>query len=319
MKNSKLRKNIATFREIQLLNNCSTQMIDNLHIVRSAYRSIMSNNLIYVSMPITSGERFYNVLESHGVRDAIKLPEGVLYNEIILPNIEEFTNVAKNIQKDNPERVVISPSIFEAKKQRWSQEEYMYLWYWVLQDKISKGVLADKFSNGGSEEAVYMNEIRHQMTKVSGNHSCGLPRYIPTVSLEVGKFDCFESIGDEITYYPQPNIMGVDGINMPSSDPNYLKIGNGMEIVDLSGNAISIEENAVIIRRSIENLRDRGFETSRLETCLMDLGGIAYANHFASNYLWGRGFSPDRIRRGRVYDEIAKVISKDRFNIDRVY
>ncbi|MBT6690533.1 hypothetical protein HN903_01960 [archaeon] len=315
---NKFRKNVATFRETELLQNCSSEMIDNMHIVRSAYRSVMANNLTYVSMPITSGERFYDVLESYGVMDSAKLPDGVLYNEIILPNIEKYTGIAQGIQDENPNRTVIAPSVFEAKKQRWSQEEYMYLWYWVLQDKISTGILADKFSNGGSEEAVCMNEIRHQMTKVEGHHSSGLPRYIPTIALERGGYDGFESIGDDMTLYPQPSVFDLDGTKMAASDPDYLRSGNGMEIFDLDGEAISIDENAAIIRRSVENLRERGFKTGRLESCLLDLGGIAHANHMATNYLWGKESEPDRIWRGRIYDEIAKVIGGDRFDVDSV-
>jgi len=314
-----LRRNVMTFREGQLLQNSSSEMIVSLNIVRSAYRSIMKGDLIYVSMPITSGERYYNILESYGVFEDQDLPEGVLYNEIIAPNIQEFTAIAKKIQNKNPNRTVIAPSIFEAKKQRWSQEEYMYLWYWVLQDKISTGVLADKFSNGGSEEAVGMNEIKYQMIKTGEINSLGLPHYMPTSCLKNGSGIAWQSRGKEKLKWLNPKLYDTEGHIISTFDINHIREGNKMEILNLDEESLSIEDNATIIRKTIENLKDRGFKTTRLETCLLDLGGIAASLHFYRNFIENNNLESSHIYRGHIYDEIAKVISPEVVDMNNLF
>ena len=126
-----------------------------IDLVLGAYLSIR-HPIAYVSMPITSGKILYDVLEKKGVRnieELIKQDPNSLYNDIIKPNVEMGIMAADNLDTKLPP---IAPSVFEAKKFRWSQEDYMSLWLKVIEERAEEMHMTDgwEYSNGGVQEFV---------------------------------------------------------------------------------------------------------------------------------------------------------------------
>lgn len=146
--------------------------LGNLAVVLGAYRSFRGmrrDHLAYVSMPITSGKRYYEVLAAHGVKDtaelAAKVGKDALYQEIIRPNIEQGIAFADQLGLQNKDRIFIAPSVFEAKRWRWTQDAYMSLWYRVLGEMAGQHYLMDgwEYSTGGVKEvmfSVFMQNFR---------------------------------------------------------------------------------------------------------------------------------------------------------------
>ncbi len=133
---------------------------ENINVVLGAYRSIL-HPIAYMSLPITSGKKYYEVLEKHGVKTTEELDKELLYLEIIKPNIEEGLILAERLSEESI-LPVVAPSIFEAKKQRWGQNDYMFLWFRVIEEKARRMYMKDgwEYSNGGSEEFVRAMEMQ---------------------------------------------------------------------------------------------------------------------------------------------------------------
>lgn len=146
------------------LANSTKEMKDSIEIVLSAYRSVVGD-LTYVSMPITSGKKMYEILKSLGLKsqDELKTKMGndFIYEQLIKPNIKTGTRSAEEVAKVNV-GPVIAPAYFEARKQRWNQDEYMAMWLAMIEEKVNRVVLLDgwEFSNGGSEE--YLHSVQMQ-------------------------------------------------------------------------------------------------------------------------------------------------------------
>ena len=135
----------------------------NFQTVMGAYRSFRGNRrkmISYVSMPITSGKRCFDVLEEQGVKTNKELiakcgPDSV-WQLIIQPNIAEGVALADHLgAKRN--LLFIAPSVFEAKKWRWSQDAYMSLWYHVMAEMAGSHFLMDgwEYSIGGAKEVMF--------------------------------------------------------------------------------------------------------------------------------------------------------------------
>jgi len=129
----------------------------NIEIVSSAYTSVFCEKA-YLTMPVTTGKRFYDILDRFGVKTIDELEKkmpGALREEIILPNTEEGRVLANRIQPQIS-HAVICPGVFEGRKQKWSQEEYMILWLRLITSSASSVYLSDgwEYSNGGARELV---------------------------------------------------------------------------------------------------------------------------------------------------------------------
>jgi hypothetical protein len=147
-----------------------------VEIVWSAYRSVLSKEgrLAYVSTAITSGRRMWEAVLALGLRDADELkarfPE-VLRDDVILPNVAAGNELAREVAAkiDHP---VVAPAIFEARKQRWGQDEYMALWLKMIEENVGRIYMAPgwEFSNGGAEEYLHAVQMalgfrgRHDIT-----------------------------------------------------------------------------------------------------------------------------------------------------------
>lgn len=127
----------------------------NIEIVSSAYAS-MPGHKAYLTMPVTSGRRYYEVLDHHGVKTVAELEArkpGALREDVILPNIAEANELAERIVGRTALPLVV-PGVFEARRQRWTQEEYMCLWMRLIVGPIREVHLSDgwEYSNGGAAE-----------------------------------------------------------------------------------------------------------------------------------------------------------------------
>lgn len=154
-----------------------------IDIVWTSYRSVLSKEgrLGYASTAITSGKRMYDVLDQFGVKSVddlkAKAPTA-LFDSIIAPNISAGNAVARSIAS-RVDRPVVAPAIFEAKKQRWSQDEYMAMWLRMIEENVGEMFMSPdwEFSNGGAEEFL------HAMQMASGFRS----RFDIAVLTDAGK------------------------------------------------------------------------------------------------------------------------------------
>jgi len=148
--------------------------LGNLGIVLGAYRSFRGDrrgHVAYVSMPITSGKRFYETLAAEGVTSAKELAEkrgaAALYELVIRPNVEEGVALADRLGQADKSLLYIAPSVFEAKKWRWSQDAYMSLWYRVIGELAGKHYLMDgwEYSTGGLQEVLFSMLMRWRVIR----------------------------------------------------------------------------------------------------------------------------------------------------------
>lgn len=138
--------------------------LGNLGVVLGAYRSFRGDrrkHLAYVSMPITSGKRYFDVLTEHGAKNADELAQkagkDALYRLVIKPNIDEGIAFSDRLGLARNDLLFIAPSVFEAKRWRWSQDAYMSLWYRVLGELAGRHYLMDgwEYSTGGVKEVMF--------------------------------------------------------------------------------------------------------------------------------------------------------------------
>jgi hypothetical protein len=169
----------------------SEDELANLGIVLGAYRSFRGDrrgHIAYVSMPITSGRRLYETLHAHGVNsiEALTAKEGkdALWRLVIKPNIDEGVALADRLGAER-KLLFVAPSVFEAKRWRWSQEAYMSLWYRVIGEMAGSHYLMDgwEYSTGGVKEAMFSMLLRWRMIRRSNVSAAakhfGLQNFLP--------------------------------------------------------------------------------------------------------------------------------------------
>ncbi|HTK60251.1 MAG TPA: hypothetical protein VL283_03555 [Candidatus Baltobacteraceae bacterium] len=148
--------------------------LGNLGIVLGAYRSFRGDrrgHIAYVSMPITSGKRFYETLAAEGVTSleelSAKRGKDALYELVIKPNVAEGIALADKLGDERRNLLFIAPSVFEAKKWRWSQHAYMSLWYRVIGELAGKHYLMDgwEYSTGGLQEVLFSMLMRWRVIR----------------------------------------------------------------------------------------------------------------------------------------------------------
>ena len=134
----------------------------------SAYNSILSP-LAYVSMPITGGIRLYEALDKYGVKSAVELKQknsDIFFQEVIDPNTREGIALAERVAERTNFSVVV-PALFEARDQGWLQDEYMYLWLRLIEDKVEELHMAEnwQYSSGSAEEFTRGVEMQFNFCK----------------------------------------------------------------------------------------------------------------------------------------------------------
>jgi hypothetical protein len=139
-----------------------------LGLVLSAYASVMGDQA-YLSMPITTGRRYYETLDRYGARTAEELERrhpGVLKGEILVPNLLEGKSFAAAVAPEI-DASLICPGIFDARRAQWGQEEYMMLWLGLIASSIREIYLSDgwEYSNGGATELAQALLVRHRFVE----------------------------------------------------------------------------------------------------------------------------------------------------------
>jgi len=145
-------------------------MTKELDIVLSAYRSFRSP-IAYVSMPLTTGRRLYDLLQERGLKDMRHVERSELVSQVIEPNIAEGIQFAEKLRKR--EFPPVAPAVFKARD--WSQDEYMSLWLQLITEKAREIHMSPNwgFSNGCVEEFVRAMEMQYGFI----NTSWGMERF----------------------------------------------------------------------------------------------------------------------------------------------
>jgi len=169
-----------------LLDGCDEQKKNSVHAVISAYRSLLTP-ISYVSMPITTGKLYYEVLDKMGS----VLTKDQVYDQIIRPNGERGLDFAQSIE-GLPTFPVVAPAIFEAKQMRWTEREYMYLWYRILEEKAREIWMSPgwQYSNGCSEEFTRAMKIQWDFVRLD-----------PTTEDEPLPIRAYDALGNELNIY----------------------------------------------------------------------------------------------------------------------
>lgn len=161
-------------REDILFNALGEDRRANIEIVSSAYASVFRDKA-YFSMPVTTGKRYYDVLDRYGVKTVKELEEkrpGALREEIIIPNIEGGRAFAERFAPELDASLIV-PGVFEGRKQRWTDDEYMILWLRLITSSIKEICLSEgwEYSNGAAVEFArgimirfrFIEERQHRM------------------------------------------------------------------------------------------------------------------------------------------------------------
>lgn len=137
--------------------------LTNLGVVVGAYRSLRGdrrNHVAYVSMPITTGKRYYHALSEHEVKTAealnAKLGPNALFDLVVQPNLREGTAFAERLGSER-DLLCVAPSVFDAKPWKWGQDAYMALWYLVIGELSGRHYVMDgwEYSTGGAKEVLF--------------------------------------------------------------------------------------------------------------------------------------------------------------------
>jgi len=160
-----MRQKQDIYNNEQLLQSSSPQRRREILSILEQYCKTNPWPAIYASMPVTTGIRFYDVLEKYGVKDPSKLKKGVFYSEIFRPNIEEGIEFGRKLSEGLGKSVIV-PSKFEPEN-KWSQDEFMYLWYNIIEKIVGKEYMKSgwEYSNGGAKELVRGSQINYHIEK----------------------------------------------------------------------------------------------------------------------------------------------------------
>ncbi|MBU1199114.1 MAG: hypothetical protein KKF46_03760 [Nanoarchaeota archaeon] len=212
----------------------------DVETVLSAYRSVLSD-ISYASMPITSGTRYYNVLEEYEVKSISELLEkdkDALVKKIIEPNIEEGVAFARSLT-GKTKYPVVAPGMFEPKKNRWSQEDYMFLWYRVIEQKSAQLHFIDgwEYSNGAAQE------------------------FVRGIEMQFG----FVNPINGMEYFPSSN--------REELEKEYQRLKK-VKLLDNDKKELRIHHGIHMLSHSILNLEKRGFDVKSLSQSLHKLFSV---------------------------------------------
>jgi len=166
----------------------------DLGVVLSAYRSFRGRrrkHIAYISTPITTGRRFYEVLSQNGVKTQEELEKKLspldFVELVIKPNIHDGIAFADRLGK-REDLLFISPSVFEAKQWRWTTNAYMSLWYRVISEFAGSLIVMDdwEYSIGSVKEVLFSMFMQWAVIKMSNIDiaikAFGLENFSPNLS-----------------------------------------------------------------------------------------------------------------------------------------
>jgi hypothetical protein len=197
-------------------------------------------------MPVTSGPRLYDVLESWCVRTVSELKERdpqVFVRDVMQPNISHGERIARRVQR-NTTLQVIAPAVFNAKKQHFKDPEYMSLWLQLIEGRANEMYMADgwEYSTGCAQEFV------------KGMHMQFFSRKSPQTAVRRS----FAEDGKNISMHKQRYIE-----NCKRSLP--------ITVFTQAGNTLQLDKGFSILGRAIEDLHERGFDHAPLDASLEKL------------------------------------------------
>lgn len=128
------------------------------------------NEIVYVSTPITTGERFiqwYGTIGKNIDEDSRKYNYKKKKN-VIYPNIRNAREYIKNIKKAT-NKVIIDPTNLENTMLQWSQNEFYQFWDRVIEDLVDEVIFLDgwEYSIGCCHE--YLSAIENNIKAYNQN------------------------------------------------------------------------------------------------------------------------------------------------------
>ena len=123
--------------------------------------AVNGRNVVYISLPITTGKRFLGWRADFGVNleisDCAYLREH--QKHVVAPNRENVQRIMKVIEK-KVGRDIISPTLLEDLP-GWTQDDYRAFWARVLKDCVNMVVFAEgwEYSNGCAYEFLIATQV----------------------------------------------------------------------------------------------------------------------------------------------------------------
>jgi hypothetical protein len=129
---------------------------------------IVERSGVYVSVPITSGRRYGEWLNSRNLEADLSHPETYqeFQREVLKPNFEHAQTIVKKLRELFPKALIDPTALKDIES--WTQDDYRYLWGKVIEQHAGTVVFIDgwQYSNGCSYEFL----VSYQ----SSNHHCPL-------------------------------------------------------------------------------------------------------------------------------------------------
>lgn len=152
-----------------------TEDLPKAHILQAqfalaAFATLKAKNVTYVSVPITSGPRFYQYMTDfgHTSPDEARKDHDNFFKHVVEPNLKQGVDGSHHwVEKLHG--TVIAPAEFEGRLRRqwgvidWGQDDFMGMWVPLIDEKVTNMVLLDgwEYSNGSGEE--YLQAVLMQM------------------------------------------------------------------------------------------------------------------------------------------------------------
>ncbi|AKL94976.1 hypothetical protein CACET_c15270 [Clostridium aceticum] len=128
------------------------------------------NELLYISTPITTGQRFIDWYDSIGKnldRESRKYSKE-MKNNVVYPNIENAKKCIENIRKAT-NKLIIDPTNLEDDLLQWTQDEFYQFWDRVIKDLVDEIVFLDgwEYSIGCCHE--YLSAVENNIKAYNSN------------------------------------------------------------------------------------------------------------------------------------------------------
>lgn len=128
-----------------------------IHNTMRALRSIRHGGpLAYISVPITSGKKYYELL-----LDAPEMDKKLLMQEVIGHNYRLGWIQAEKVA-NRRKCSVLYPADLVPARQKWQQEDFQALWLSIIAEFCTEMHMCDgwNFSNGGIEELIHVFQLK---------------------------------------------------------------------------------------------------------------------------------------------------------------
>lgn len=146
-------------------------------VVAFAFGAVRTPTLAYVSCPVSSGRRLYQVASDNGVTVArLRASPSALHDEVIVPNIADAIRVSDRTIATY-QMPVICPALFDGRPLHWGQEAYMAMWLRVIRTQVTLMVMVDDwaYSDGACEELAEALELQTTRSTLRVVTEAGVP------------------------------------------------------------------------------------------------------------------------------------------------